>query len=160
MESTDTKFTKQWQYGKISQWTILTLSLMALQLTAGGPVMPHTAAIAALIAALVSMTLLLFKRFTNELLALFSFGGILIGLLLLFGLLYGGFIVVVMAAIVILGGVHWIGVYVPEIVLFSGNYWILLLAFVLEGGMMVWNLDLVTRVAHFLQTNRVHVTTS
>jgi len=160
MESTDTRFTKQWQYSKISQWIILTMSLIALQLTAGGPFMPHTAAIAALIATLISMTLLLIMRFTDALLSLFSMGGVLIGVFFMFGFLYGGFMVVVMAAIVILGGVHWIGVYVPEIVLFAGNYWILLLAFALEVGMAVWNLDLITRVVHLVQPTRATLSTA
>ena len=122
--------------------------------------MPHTAAIAALIATLVSMTFLLVTRFADELLSLLSLGGFLIGIFLFFGFLYGGFILVVMAAIVVLGGVHWIGVYVPEIVLFSGNYWILLLSFALEVGMAVWNLDLITRVAHIIQPTRAHISTA
>ncbi len=160
MESTDTRFTKQWQYSKISQWIILTISLMVLQLTAGGPFMPHTAAIAGLIATVVSMTMLFVLTFADELLSLFSMGGILIAVFFLFGFLYGGFMVVVMAAIVILGGVHWIGVFVPEIVLFSGNYWILLLSFALEAGMAVWNLDLITRVAYLVQPAQAHISTA
>jgi hypothetical protein len=160
MESTDTKFTKQWQYSKVTQWIILTLILIVLQVTAGGPFMPHTAAIAALIASLVSMTILFVMRFADELLSLFSMGGVLIGVFFLFGFLYGGFMVVVIAAIVILGGVHWIGVYVPEIVLFSGDYLILLLSFALEVGMAVWNLDLITRVAHLVQPTRTSISTT
>ena len=160
MESTDTRFTKQWQYSKITQWIILTVALIVLQLTAGGPFMPHTAAIAALIATLVSMTIIFVMKFTDELLSLFSMGGILIGVFFVFGFLYGGFMVVVLAAIVVLGGVHWIGVYVPEIVLFSGNYWILLLSFALEICMAFWNLDLITRVAHLVQPTHARISTS
>ncbi len=160
MESTDTRFTKQWQYSKITQWIILTVALIVLQLTAGGPFMPHTAAIAALIATLVSMTIIFVMKFTDELLSLFSMGGILIGVFFVFGFLYGGFMVVVLAAIVVLGGVHWIGVYVPEIVLFSGNYWILLLSFALEICMALWNLDLITRVAHLVQPTHARISTS
>ncbi|MFX0046321.1 MAG: hypothetical protein ACFE8Z_10780 [Candidatus Hermodarchaeota archaeon] len=122
--------------------------------------MPHTAAIAALIATLVSMTFLLVTRFADELLSLFSLGGILIGLFLFFGFLYGGFILVVIAAIVVLGGGHWIGVYVPEIVLFSGNYWILLLSFALEVAMAIWNLDLITRVIHLVQSSPANISTA
>jgi len=122
--------------------------------------MPHTAAIAALIATLVSMTIIFVMKFTDELLSLFSMGGILIGVFFVFGFLYGGFMVVVLAAIVVLGGVHWIGVYVPEIVLFSGNYWILLLSFALEICMALWNLDLITRVAHLVQPTHARISTS
>ncbi|MFX1417097.1 MAG: hypothetical protein ACFFC0_09805, partial [Promethearchaeota archaeon] len=120
----------------------------------------HTAAIAALIATIVSMTMLFVMRFADELLSLFSMGGVLIGVFFMFGFLYGGFMVVVMAAIVILGAVHWIGVFVPEIVLFSGNYWILLLSFAMEIGMAVWNLDLITRVAYFVHPARAHISTA
>jgi len=141
----------------MTQWIILTVFLIALQLTAGGPFMPHSAAIAALIAALVTMVLLFFMRFTDELLSLFSMGGVLLGIFFLFGFLYGGVMVVVVAPTVIIGGVHWIGVFVLEIVVFSKHYWILLLAFELEISMAFWNLDLITRVSHVIQTTQANI---
>ncbi|MHA2004639.1 MAG: hypothetical protein ACW960_11095 [Candidatus Thorarchaeota archaeon] len=42
----------------------------------------------------------------------------------------------------------------PEIVLFSGQYWILLLAFIFEIGMVFWNLDFITKVTNILQITR------
>jgi hypothetical protein len=152
MESKDAMSTKQRRFSKISQWTFLVVSLIALQLIAGGPFMPHMAAIAALIATFVSMVLVVIIRFIEEVLSLFSIGGVLIGVLLLFGFLYGGFMVVILAAIAVLGGGRWVGVLVPEIVLFSGQYWILLLAFAFEIGMAVWNLDFITRAVNLFQT--------
>jgi hypothetical protein len=154
VESPDTKYTNHRRSSKISQWIFLTISLIALQLIAGGPFMPHMAALAALIAALVSMVLMVILRFTDEILSLFSIGGAVMGVLFIFGFLYGGFMIVILAAIVVLGGGRWVGVLVPEIVLFSGQYWILVLAFVFEIGMAVWNLDFITKVMSMLQITR------
>lgn len=156
MESNEATYTKQWQFSKISQWIFLAVSLIALQLIAGGPFMPHTAALAALIATLVSMILMVIIRFIEEVVSLFSLGGVLVGVLLLFGFLNGGFMVVILAAIAVLGGGRWVGVLVPEIVLFSGQYWILLLAFAFEIGIVVWNLDFVTRAVNLFQTMQTH----
>ncbi|MHA2004638.1 MAG: hypothetical protein ACW960_11090, partial [Candidatus Thorarchaeota archaeon] len=89
---------------KLSQWIFLVVSLIALQLIAGGPFMPHMAAIAALIATLVSMILMVIIRFTEELLSLFSIGGVVLGVLFLMGFLYGGFMIVILASILVLGG--------------------------------------------------------
>ncbi|MHA2041479.1 MAG: hypothetical protein ACW975_06395, partial [Candidatus Thorarchaeota archaeon] len=139
---------------KLSQWIFLVVSLIALQLIAGGPFMPHMAAIAALIATLVSMVLMVIIRFTEELLSLFSIGGVVLGVLFLFGFLYGGFMIVILASILVLGGGRWVGVLVPEIVLFSGQYWILILAFVFEVGMVFWNLDFITKVTSILHITR------
>jgi hypothetical protein len=100
------------------------------------------------------MILVVIIRFIEEVLSLFSLGGVLVGVLLLFGFLNGGFMVVILAAIAVLGGGRWVGVLVPEIVLFSGQYWILLLAFTFEIGMVFWNLDFITKVARILQITR------
>jgi len=116
--------------------------------------MPYTAAIAALIAALVSMVLMVILRFTEEILSLFSIGGVVLGVLFIFGFLYGGFMIVILAAIVVLGGARWVGILVPEIVLFSGQYWILILALAFEIGMVFWNLDFITKVVSMLHITR------
>ena len=116
--------------------------------------MPHTAAFAALIAALVSMVLMVILRFTEEILSLFSIGGVVLGVLFIFGFLYGGFMIVILAAIVVLGGGRWVGILVPDIVLFSGQYWILILAFVFEIGMAIWNLDFITKIIGMLHIAR------
>ncbi|MHA1936423.1 MAG: hypothetical protein ACW97A_14210 [Candidatus Thorarchaeota archaeon] len=154
MESKNSLYTQERRYSKISQWMFLGVSLIVFQLIAGGPFMPHMAAIAALIATLVSMVLMVIIRFTEEILSLFSMGGVVLGVLFLFGFLYGGFMVVILTAILVLGGGRWVGVLVPDIVLFSGQYWILLLAFAFEIGMVVWNLDFITRAANLFQTNQ------
>ena len=132
----------------------MTISLIALQLIAGGPFMPHTAAFAALIAALVSMMLMIILRFTEEILSFLSIGGVLLGVLFILGFLYGGFIIVIMAAIVVLGGGRWVGILMPDIVLFSGQYWILILAFGFEIGMAIWNLDFITKVIGMFHITR------
>ncbi|MFW9804808.1 MAG: hypothetical protein ACFFFC_19285 [Candidatus Thorarchaeota archaeon] len=146
MESEEAMFSNHRWFSKISQWIFLVVSLIAFQLIAGGPFMPHMAAIGALVAVLVSMVLMVFIRFIEELLLLFSIGGILVGILMIMGSLLGGFMMVILAAILILGGGRWVGVLVPDIVLFSGQYWILILAFAFEIGMVIWNLDFITRV--------------
>ena len=152
MESKDTTYSNHRWFSKLSQWIFLVASLITLQIIAGGPFMPHMAAIAALIATLVSMVLMVIIRFTEEILSLFSIGGVVMGVLFLFGFLYGGFMIVILATIMVLGGGRWVGVLVPEIVLFSGQYWILLLAFAFEIGMVVWNLDFITKAANLFQT--------
>jgi hypothetical protein len=154
MESKDTMDSNHRRFSKLSQWIFLVVSLIALQLIAGGPFMPHMAAIAALIATLVSMILMVIIRFTEELLSLFSIGGVVLGVLFLMGFLYGGFMIVILASILVLGAGRWVGVLVPEIVLFSGQYWILLLAFIFEIGMVFWNLDFITKVTNILQITR------
>jgi hypothetical protein len=125
-----------------------------LQLIAGGPFMPHIAAFAALIAALVSMVLMVILRFTEEILSFLSIGGVVLGVLFILGFLYGGFMIVILTAIVVLGGSRWVGILVPDIVLFSGQYWILILAFVFEIGMAIWNLDFITKVIGMLHITR------
>jgi hypothetical protein len=150
MESEDKNNTNHRLFNKLSQWILLAVILMVLQLIAGGPFMPHMAAIAALIAAVVSMVLMVVIGFANELLTLFSIGGVVLGVLFLFGFLCGGFVFVILIAIVVLGGGRWVGVLVPDIVLFSGQYWILVLAFVFEIGMTFWNLDFITKVMNLL----------
>jgi hypothetical protein len=154
MESKDTMHSNDKRFSKISQWIFLVVSLIALQLIAGGPFMPHMAAIAALIATLVSMVLMVIIRFIEEILSLFTIGGVLLGALFLLGVLCGGFMIVILASILVLGGGRWVGILVPEIVLFSGQYWILVLAFAFEIGMVFWNLDFITRAAHLFQTTR------
>ncbi|MFW9913920.1 MAG: hypothetical protein ACFFEU_15680 [Candidatus Thorarchaeota archaeon] len=154
MESKDTLNSNHRRFSKISQWIFLTISLIMLQLIAGGPFMPHTAAFAALIAALVSMVLMVILRFTEEILSFLSIGGVVLGVLFILGFLYGGFMIVIMAAIVILGGGRWVGILVPDIVLFSGQYWILILAFVFEIGMAIWNLDFITKIIGILHITR------
>ncbi|MFX0053928.1 MAG: hypothetical protein ACFFAX_12085 [Promethearchaeota archaeon] len=154
MESEDAMNSNHRRFSKISQWTFLTLSLIALQLIAGGPFMPHTAAIAALIAALVSMVLMVILRFIEEILSLLSMGGMVLGALFILGFLYGGFMIVILGAIVVLGGGRWVGILVPDIVLFSGQYWILILAIVFEIGMAIWNLDFVTKIIGMLHITR------
>jgi hypothetical protein len=128
--------------------------LIALQLIAGGLFMSHLAGIAELIATLVSMVLMVIIHFIEEFLSLFALSGVLIGVLLLFGFLYGGFMVVILPTIAVLGGGCWVGGLVPEIVMFSGQYWVLLLAFAFEIGMVVWNLDFITKVTNILQITR------
>lgn len=151
MESEETMFSNHKWFSKISQWSFLVASLIVFQLIAGGPFMPHMDAIAAIIAVLVSMVLMVFIRFIEEILNLFSIGGILVAILMIMGFLCGGFMMVILAAILILGGGRFVGFLVPDIVLFSGQYWILILAFAFEIGMVIWNLDFITRVAHLFQ---------
>lgn len=116
--------------------------------------MPHIAAFAAMIATLISMVLLFIMRFVDEILSLFTLGGVVIGVLIIMGFLYGGYMIVVVAAIIALGGTHWVGVLVPEIVPFAGQYWILLMSLAFEIGMSFLNLDLVSRAARMLPMNQ------
>ncbi|MFX1262786.1 MAG: hypothetical protein ACFFAZ_11905 [Promethearchaeota archaeon] len=154
MDSEETMFSNHRWFSKISQWIFLVASLIVFQLIAGGPFMPHMAAIAAIIALLVSMVLMVFMRFIEEIFTLFSIGGVLVGVLIVMGFLCGGFMMVILAAILILGGGRWVGFLVPDIVLFSGQYLILILAFAFEIGMVIWNLDFITRVISMLHITR------
>ncbi|MFW9799606.1 MAG: hypothetical protein ACFFD9_04170, partial [Candidatus Thorarchaeota archaeon] len=152
MERSEIRFTREWSYGKVTQWAMLTVALMILQLGTGGPFLPHVAAIAAAIATFVTIVILLIVQFGNSVLTLATLGGILVGILLSLGVLMGGFFLMTMVAIVLLGGTHWIAVLVPGIAQFLGHYLVLFLSFIIEVSLTRWNLDFITRALDIIQT--------
>ncbi|MFQ5833285.1 MAG: hypothetical protein ACE5H4_11315 [Candidatus Thorarchaeota archaeon] len=157
METTEDSFMRQWSYGKVTQWVLLTIALMALQLGTGRRFLPHMAAAAGAIASLATIVIFLLIRFANSVLRLLTLGGILVSVLFFLGLLLGGLFVVIVVAIVLLAGSYWIAVLVPGIAQFSGQYLVLFISFIIEVILTRWNLDFITKVLQLVRTPRSEI---
>ncbi len=157
METTEDSFMRKWSYGKVTQWVLLTIALMFLQLGTGGPVLPHMAAAAGVIASLTTIVIFLLIRFANSVLRLLTLGGLLVSILYSLGMLLGGLLMVVVVAIVLLTGSYWIAVLVPSIAQFSGQYLVLFISSIIEVVLLRWNLDFITRALQLVQVLRSEI---